>query len=403
MDFVMFAIPFFVILMAAEFLWGHYRGKQTYRLNDTVNSLSMGLLSRVVELVRFGSAAYVISSAVTWAGVQSVDTGPLWVWVAAFVAYDFFYYWKHRMGHEWRILWASHVAHHQSEEFNLSTALRQTGTDYVGFLFYLPLYISGLPLEVVITVGSLNLLYQFWVHTEHVGKLGLLEWILITPSNHRVHHAKNPQYIDRNYGGVFIVWDRLFGTYKEEDEDEPCQYGITEALHSWNPIWANLHVWIDTAKLAWRTRNWSDKLKIWFKPPSWRPADLPQADYDWRAPKYDPETPRSYVVYAFSQYWFITAFSLGIINFSYSIPSLAALLIFGIIALSLCAQGFLLENQPKAVSIEVTRLMLQLLLVIVYPILWHDIPALVTGVVIVYSMASLIAIVSRRPSIEVPA
>ena len=171
-------------------------------------------------------------------------------------------------------MWASHIAHHQSEEFNLSTALRQTGTDYIGFVFYIPLYLAGVPAAAVITVGSLNLIYQFWVHTEHIRRLGPLEWIFVTPSNHRVHHARNPEYIDRNYGGVFILWDRMFGTFKDERADMPCVYGITTGLKSWNPLWANLHFWSDTAKLAWRTRSWGDKLRIWFKPPGWYPSDL---------------------------------------------------------------------------------------------------------------------------------
>ena len=158
-----------------------------------------------------------------------------WQWVAAFVAYDFCYYWKHRYGHEWRIMWASHIAHHQSEEFNLSTALRQTGTDYIGFVFYIPLYLVGIPAAAMITVGSLNLIYQFWVHTEHIRRVGPLEWMLVTPSNHRVHHARNPEYIDRNYGGVFIVWDRLFGTFKDERTDVPCVYGITTGLEELEP------------------------------------------------------------------------------------------------------------------------------------------------------------------------
>ena len=211
---------------------------------------------------------------VKWLGVPQWSMDSAWQWVAAFVAYDFCYYWKHRYGHEWRIMWASHIAHHQSEEFNLSTALRQTGTDYIGFVFYIPLYLAGVPAAAVITVGSLNLIYQFWVHTEHIRRLGPLEWIFVTPSNHRVHHARNPEYIDKNYGGVFILWDRLFGTFKDERADMPCVYGITTGLKSWNPLWANLHFWSDTAKLAWRTRSWGDKLRIWFKPPGWIPADL---------------------------------------------------------------------------------------------------------------------------------
>ena len=186
-------------------------------------------------------------------------------------------------------MWASHIAHHQSEEFNLSTALRQTGTDYIGFVFYIPLYLAGVPAAAVITVGSLNLIYQFWVHTEHIRRLGPLEWIFVTPSNHRVHHARNPEYIDKNYGGVFILWDRLFGTFQDERADVPCVYGITTGLKSWNPLWANLHFWTDTAKLAWRTRSWGDKLRIWFKPPGWIPADLdPHKKVDPNYPKFDP-------------------------------------------------------------------------------------------------------------------
>ena len=175
------------------------------------------------------------------------------VWLITFVAYDLCYYFSHRYGHEWRILWASHVAHHQSEAFNLSTALRQTSTGWLNAIFYLPLYLVGVPVELVISVGSLNLIYQFWVHTEYVGRLGILEYILVTPSNHRVHHAKNPMYIDKNYGGVFIVWDRVFGTFQDELDTEPCRYGITEQLNSWNPIWANMHIWLDTLKQSWHT------------------------------------------------------------------------------------------------------------------------------------------------------
>jgi sterol desaturase/sphingolipid hydroxylase (fatty acid hydroxylase superfamily) len=274
MNYVEVAIPFFIAAMLVEFLYGKLVKRQTYRLADTVNSLQLGTLSRLVDVLRLGFSAVVFGALVKWLGVHQWSMDSAWQWVAAFVAYDFCYYWKHRFGHEWRIMWASHIAHHQSEEFNLSTALRQTGTDYIGFVFYVPLFLAGVPAAAVVTVGSLNLIYQFWVHTEHIRRLGPLEWILVTPSNHRVHHARNPEYIDRNYGGVFILWDRLFGTFQDERVDVPCVYGITTGLKSWNPLWANLHFWYDTAQLAWRTRSWGDKLRIWFKPPAWQPADL---------------------------------------------------------------------------------------------------------------------------------
>ena len=161
-------------------------------------------------------------------------------------------------------------AHHQSEEYNLSTALRQTGTDYIGFVFSLPMYLAGTPVEVIVSNGSLNLVYQFWVHTEHVRRLGLLDYIFVTPSNHRVHHAKNPSYIDKNYGGVFVLWDRAFGTFEDEREDEPCRYGITHQLASWNPLWANAHGAVDMPKPSLRTRRWQDKWLVYLKGPAWR-------------------------------------------------------------------------------------------------------------------------------------
>lgn len=370
MNYVTYAIPFFVLMMAMEFLWGRYSGRQTYRLNDTINSLSMGLLSRVVDLLRLGFAGVVLSGLVSVLGVTPIATDSAWVWVIAFVAYDCCYYWKHRFGHEWRILWASHVAHHQSEEFNLSTALRQTGTDYIGFVFYLPLYVAGLPVEVVVTVGSLNLIYQFWVHTEHVRRLGPLEWILVTPSNHRVHHARNPEYIDRNYGGVFILWDRLFGTFKDEQEEIPCYYGITHALHSWNPIWANLHMWVETAQLAWRTQSWRDKLLIWFKPPSWIPADIEPESHDWRQPKYDPAITNLTRYYCFAQYWLLTAFGLAAVLSNDALPYSLALTLFGLVAFSFYCHGRMLEGREHAARLEALRLASLSGLALLAPLIW---------------------------------
>lgn len=370
MNYVTYAIPVFVLMMAMEFLWGRYSGRQTYRLNDTINSLSMGLLSRVVDLLRLGFAGVVLGGLVSLLGVTPIATDSAWVWVIAFIAYDCCYYWKHRFGHEWRILWASHVAHHQSEEFNLSTALRQTGTDYIGFVFYLPLYVAGVPVEVVVTVGSLNLIYQFWVHTEHVRRLGPLEWILVTPSNHRVHHARNPEYIDRNYGGVFILWDRLFGTFKDEQEEIPCYYGITHALHSWNPIWANLHMWVETAQLAWRTQSWRDKLLIWFKPPSWIPADIEAESHNWRQPKYDPAISNLTRYYCFAQYWLLTAFGLAAVLSNDALPYSLAVTLFALVAFSFYCHGRMLEGREHAARLEALRLASLSGLALLAPLIW---------------------------------
>ncbi len=370
MNYVTYAIPFFILLMAIELFWGHLIKRQTYRLNDTLNSLTMGLLSRVVDLLRLGIAGTVIGWLVSGFGVAQITVESAWTWLLVFVAYDFCYYWKHRMGHQWRILWASHVAHHQSEAFNLSTALRQTSTDYIGFIFYLPLYLVGLPVQVVMTVGSLNLIYQFWVHTEHIRRLGPLEWIFVTPSNHRVHHARNPEYVDRNFGGVFVIWDRLFGTFTDEQQGLPCRYGITHALHSWNPVWANLHIWIETGLFAWRAPSWQDKISVWFKPPSWAPADRPNASNDWQQPRYDPAISNFTRCYCFLQYWFVTAGGLAAVLLSPSLPYSLSLTIFGAVATSLFVHGSMLEGRQHALKLESLRLGVLAIIAAVSPQIW---------------------------------
>lgn len=359
MSYVTYAIPFFVLAMLLEAVYGQARGRQTYRMNDTVNSLSMGTLSRLKGILALSFSGLVFSHAVGFFGVTPLGTSNPFVWIIGFVAYDLCYYWKHRFGHEWRILWAAHAAHHQSEEYNLSTALRQTGTDYIGFVFYLPLYLVGLPLEVVITVGSLNLIYQFWVHTEHVGKLGILEWVLITPSNHRVHHARNPRYLDKNYGGVFIIWDRIFGTFKEEQSDEPCVYGITRGLKSWNPLWANLHVWYETALISIRTKRWGDKVSVWFRGPGWFPEDQQPAEKThWQDDKYDPDMNPAYGVYCFIQYWLLTGMGLALIAVQADLPRSGVLGMFFWFCLSFYCIGQLMERGSNADMKELGRLLL---------------------------------------------
>jgi len=194
-------------------------------------------------------------------------------WLLALVFYDFCYYWLHRLGHESAILWAAHVVHHQSQDYNLSTALRQTSSGVLlGWIFYVPMAFAGVRPLVFGIVAMVDLLYQFWVHTEHVPKLGWFDRVFVSPSNHRVHHAVNDRYLDRNYGGILIVWDRIFGSF--EEESEKCIYGTRAPLESWDPMWANAEVYWGLAKDSWHARSWADKLRVWFKPPGWRPADV---------------------------------------------------------------------------------------------------------------------------------
>jgi alkylglycerol monooxygenase len=383
-------VPFFILAMALEYLYGRLVKRQTYRLNDTLNSLALGVLSRLVDVLRLGVTATLLGGAAAALGVPQWSMEAAWQWVVAFVAYDFCYYWKHRYGHEWRIMWASHVAHHQSEEFNLSTALRQTGTDYIGFVFYLPLYFSGMPAPAVITVGSLNLIYQFWVHTEHIRRLGPLEWIFVTPANHRVHHARNPCYLDKNYGGVFILWDRLFGTYADERAAERCIYGITKGLKSWNPLWANVHFWVETAQLAWRTRSWSDRLKIWFKPPGWYPSDIEPTALEPLDAKFDPPVARFARVYAFVQFWLLTVAGLWLLQAQGVLPRLFVLGVFVWMCFSLFTQGVWLEGRTHARWLEAVRIATAFVLAMVACVRW---PQLANVGFVLGGYASLCAVV----------
>lgn len=393
MNYVEVAIPFFILAMGVECVYGALAGRQTYRLNDTVNSLALGVLSRFDGILRLGVSAAVLGTLAVLLGVPQWPMDSWGQWVAAFVAYDFCYYWKHRAGHRSRLFWASHVAHHQSEEFNLSTALRQTGTDYIGFVFYLPLYLAGVPAAAVVTVGSLNLIYQFWVHTEHVRRLGPLEWVFVTPSNHRVHHARNTEYIDRNYGGVFIVWDRLFGSFKDERPDAPCVYGIVTGLKSFNPLWANFHIWADTFRLAWRTRNWADKVRIWFMPPGWVPADLgPPPAKDWRYPKFDPPATAFARGYTFVQFWLVTGAALWLLETQSQQPVAFAWMAGTWIAFSLYVQGAWLEGRAFAKRLEWLRIVAGAALAFAMQWVWPETLSQAALVLGGYGIASALAV-----------
>lgn len=295
MNLIALAVPFFLLAIAIEWSWGRWCGRDTYRLTDAVSSLTLGGLSQARRFVALGigGSVYGWLAAVTPFAQWSAEGWS--AWVLAFVLYDLCYYCSHRAGHEIKLFWAAHVVHHQSEDYNLSTALRQTSSGFLfGWIFYTPLFFIGVPAEMMVTVGALNLIYQFWVHTEHVGELAWFEYIFVSPSNHRVHHARNACYLDRNYGGVFIVWDRLFGSYQRELPTEPCVYGITKPIRSWSPLEAWIHVYRDMLNDMVKTRSWTQRLWVPFSHPAWRPADLrPDAStegaLDEPFEKYDPQ------------------------------------------------------------------------------------------------------------------
>ena len=394
MKLILYAVPFFFVLIAVELLADRWRAMHTYRLADTISSLSAGVLSTTTGLLTKGVGLITYALALKYLALLQLPEDSLWVWLFAFVLYDFCYYWHHRLGHERNVLWAAHSVHHQSEDYNLSTALRQTSTGFVfGWVFYLPMAVLGVPLRVFVTVATVNLLYQFWVHTRHVPKLGWVEWCFVTPSNHRAHHAQNALYMDRNYGGVFIIWDRLFGTFQEEDDAEPVIFGVTTPLHSWNPLWANWQFYGQLLADAQRTERWRDKLRIWFMPTGWRPADV-AAKYPMSKPdlsrfeKFEVPLPFRQQVYLASQFAVYVALGSYLLNLGESLSPQALMLGWGYMALGLFVLGAGLENRPWALKLEWLRLALNVPLVWLAPVagLW---PASALGWVGLFSYTVL--------------
>jgi sterol desaturase/sphingolipid hydroxylase (fatty acid hydroxylase superfamily) len=286
------ATPVFFLLIAAEVAVSRARGLQTYRLNDAVNSLSLGVMSQVAALFLRALAIGVYVLAFEHLALVEPWPHAWWTWLLAIVFYDFCYYWNHRLGHESAVFWAAHVVHHQSQQFNLSTALRQTSSGaLLGWIFYLPMALAGVPPEMFAVAALVDLLYQYWIHTELVGKLGWFDRWFASPSNHRVHHAVNDGYVDRNYGGILMVWDRLFGTYAEEREK--CVYGTRTPLDSWDPLWANLEVYAELARRSARQARWRDRLRVWFMPPGWEPPGVRKPAFELSSVRtYDPPMPR---------------------------------------------------------------------------------------------------------------
>lgn len=282
---IVLATPVFLLLIGIEFVIGRLRGRDTYRLNDALNSIGLGVMSQIVGVFSALLTVAIYTFAFERVSLWQLPVNNPWVWIAGLVLYDFCYYWVHRFGHTVALMWAAHVVHHQSEDYNLSTALRQTSSGWlVGWIFYMPMAVLGFPPLVFGVVALVDLLYQYWVHTQQIGRLGWFDRWFCAPSNHRVHHAVNDKYLDRNYGGIFIVWDRMFGSFEPEDDAVPCVYGTRGPLRSWNPLWANLHTYADMARDSWRARSWADKLRVWFKHPGWRPADVAQ---QWPKPAFD--------------------------------------------------------------------------------------------------------------------
>jgi sterol desaturase/sphingolipid hydroxylase (fatty acid hydroxylase superfamily) len=269
------AMPLFLLLVVFEKWYGWRKGFDTVRTLDMVSSLSSGVTNSTKDVLGLSIAIISYGWLVNHLAIVHIQSSWL-LYVIAFFALDFAGYWIHRLAHSINFFWNNHIVHHSSEEYNLACALRQSISVYVKIyvVLLLPAALLGVPEKVIAVVAPLHLFAQFWYHTRHIGRMGFLEYIIVTPSHHRVHHAINPEYLDKNYGQIFIFWDRMFGTYQEEQANIPAVYGVTRPVRTWNPIKINfMHLWL-LIKDAWHAKSWKDKLRIWFMPLGWRPADV---------------------------------------------------------------------------------------------------------------------------------
>jgi len=273
-DLIQLAIPAFILLMIIEAVAGTVIEREIYEVKDAAASATMGLGNLAADLlakvVQFSILTYLHRFRIFHIGFQ------WWAWMLLFFGDEFSYYWFHRVSHECRLFWASHVVHHSSQRYNLSTALRQTWTgSFMSFVFWLWLPIVGFAPVMIMAMKAISLLYQFWIHTELVRSLGPLEAIFNTPSHHRVHHGSNPRYIDRNHGGTLIIWDKLFGTFEPENPADPVRFGLTKNIETYNPVRIAFHEWVDMFRDAWRAPGWDNKLRYVFGNPGWRHEESP--------------------------------------------------------------------------------------------------------------------------------
>jgi alkylglycerol monooxygenase len=410
-NYLTLAGPVFLALAAVEMVCAWWARLDSYRLNDSIADLSCGVFDQLLKI--FGRGLLVVGYAFIyyrWALCDVTALPAVWKWAAAlilFLGVDCCFYWQHRFAHLWSVPWAAHVVHHQSEEFNLIVALRQSAfEEYLLAMFYFPMAWLGFPPEWFLAMFSFNLIWQFWCHTRLIGRLGPLEWVFNTPSHHRVHHGRNPKYLDKNFAGTLIVWDRLFGTFEPEAE-EPV-YGTTRPFASWNPLWANLQIWYELAHDAWLAPYRWDKLKVWFMPLGWRPRGLPPKPPAQDVSrddlvKYDASVPAGLTGYLMTQYSLAVLLALYVLNraeeplagLSLAIILREIVLPGTLVILSLGTTGGLFERKSWAFPIEILRVLVLTGGLIVYVSDTRYLP-LVASAAVIGASASLLWLARYR-------
>lgn len=352
---LLIAIPIFLVLVLFEKFYGWLKGKDTVQTMDMIASLGSGITNVTKDVL--GLSVAIISYGWMESHWALLHTGGGWIsYLIAFVALDLSGYWVHRIQHTTNFFWNAHLIHHSSEEFNLACGLRQSISVFfrIFTLFLLPAALFGVDPKVIATIGPLHLFIQFWYHTQHIGKMGWFEKIIVTPSHHRVHHAINPEYLDKNYSQVFIIWDKLFGTFQEEKDEIPPVYGITRPAATWNPIKINFQHLGLLIKDSFRTRKWKDKLRIWFMPTGWRPDDvtelfpLSKVENVFTHKKYQPHAPKGLATWSMLQLLVMLGLLLNLFSNLASIGSPGIFIYGGFIFLFIYAMTELMDGNPNA-------------------------------------------------------
>ena len=356
---LLFAIPIFIILIGLESFVAYRRGIPVNHAADMISSLSSGLTNATRDGIQLGVVLISYTWLVNHITIYKVEN--LWLAVIiAFVAEDFAGYWIHRMSHRVNILWNRHVIHHSSEEYNLSCALRQSISDNIKFfsILLIPAAVMGIPPALFAIISPVHLFLQFWYHTRLIDKMGILENILVTPSHHRVHHAINPEYLDKNYSQIFIIWDKLFGTFQPEEKSNPPVYGILRPAKTWNPVLINFkHLW-QLTKDAYRANSYWDKIRIWFMPTGWRPLDVAEnfpvitIENPSSLNKYTTENSKFLLGWSYFQL-FITSALMFLIFFKMPLLSKSMILLLGgLLAIHVMAYTLLLDGKKVAIVLE---------------------------------------------------
>lgn len=356
MDYIVLSIPIFFILIGVEVLIAKLSKTRLYRFNDAVTNISCGITQQITGV--FAKTVLIIGYVYIYDHWRLFEINENWItWILLFIGVDFFYYWFHRLAHEISLFWGTHIVHHQSEEYNLSVALRQSAFQgFVSMAFYFPLAWVGFNPISFVTISAFQTLYQFWIHTKAIKKMpAWFEYIFNTPSHHRVHHGRNPKYIDKNHGGTLIIFDRMFGTFQEEEEE--VIYGVTKPLASWNPVWANFDWYADMWNDLRKPMSWKDRVRLLFNKPGWLPEHLG----GYRAPHeikkeenkiYDTEIPNGLNYYILFQYIVVLGITTIFLFNLDSFPRLQQLLVAGFIIVSITNLGGIFEKKHWAEILE---------------------------------------------------